>query len=126
VGNFTAFLDAAPGFAGEAVQNWFQSTQDQIQYDRDSRYFVDYLRCDPLQGHFDMKRRFVDIYHETADDLKAARDVRLAEKLEWLKAYVMSSMEGNGGRFSAPCGEPWNQVRRGFPRTEENLASFAA
>jgi hypothetical protein len=73
-----------------------------------------------------MKRRIVDIYHETADDLKAARDVRLAEKLEWLKAYVMSSMEAMADvsvRLAVNRGTRFGEA---FPRTEENLASFAA
>ena len=52
-----------------------------VRIDRDGQYFVDYLGYDPLQGDFGMKRRIVDIYRETAEDLKSSPDSRLAAKL---------------------------------------------
>ncbi len=97
-----------------------------IRVDRDGQHFVDYLGYDPIAGDFRMKNRILDIYRETASDLDATTDGRIAAKLEWLREYVMNSAEAladSRTRVGVNAGTKFASV---FPRTEENLMSYVA
>jgi hypothetical protein len=97
-----------------------------VRMDTDGRYFVDYLGYDPIQGDFYLSRKLADIFTETANDLKSVTDDRLIAKLEWLKQYVMCSMEELSDKQARLHVNSGTKFGEAFPRTRDNLMSFVA
>ena len=95
-----------------------------VRMDQDGKYFVDYLGHDPIQGGASLSDRMRDIYEQTIEDLKITSDPKVLAKLQWLKRYIMCTVEEMAGERSRLEANSNSTFGKKFKRTFDNLISY--